>query len=164
VLSALQDYINGHRSRPQTDYTMNDNIFEGTSFSRFSSTENLFHTIEKGAEIIREGTTGWRLIIGREDDLNTHAPYWNLINYGGKSDGIKHYGYFGTGDSPRKNASRQKRQVWSETEQGSRVPGSKKQAFSMTPTATIGGMYFIEYMQNVFSTELKNLKVGKRKV
>ena len=161
VLNKTRRFINESRQRPQGSKESKFDIFEGKMFKRISLTENLFNTLSAGSvvnpDIGKLGVTGVtvgregtsiRLKMGDIDFLNKHAPYWQLIDKGGKSDGMTHYGYFGSGHSPRAIANRQRKEVWTET-----GPNTKG-AFWMIPKTTITPMKYIREMRKIFSEEV----------
>jgi hypothetical protein len=156
VLQALQTYINSHRQRPDVNQTSTD-----VGFKRLSPFNNLYETIERGSDIVPT-TNGWRLVIGKKEFLDAHAPYWYIVNFGGIVPPM-FLGYFGAGHKPSSTYGRKEAFTRTRGVNKTNPFTTSKKSFLMIPEKPITPMYYINYMAKVFEQEMKKIKVTSKK-
>jgi len=72
---------------------------------RLTKGRNLIETLRQSVEVrkeIKQGRVRYRFLLGRESFMREHAPYWRMLDRGGKIslDAIGVPGYFGKGLLP----------------------------------------------------------------
>jgi hypothetical protein len=99
VLEAMNKQIENQRKRIREDHQKDLEPW------RLTTGRNLITTLRQSVEIRKEikgNQIRYRFLLGREDFLNLHAPYWRMLDKGGKislkATGVP--GYFGKGLLP----------------------------------------------------------------
>jgi hypothetical protein len=151
ILAHLQMYINSQRSRPIEEHPKQEGKVE-----RLTQRNNLYNTIEAGTTLkeikTEDGHYKYELGIGEKRDLQLHAPYWKVINYGGYVPPPT-IGYFGNGKGPLAGGGGERFTAtggWKGTNPYTRGGNS----FLMVPKKPITGMHYIEEMAKVMEIEL----------
>lgn len=149
ILGHLQMYINSQRSRGIEEHPK-----EEGKIVRLTQRNNLYNTIEAGTTLkeIKTGDGHYRyeLGIGRKKDLQLHAPYWKVINYGGYVPPPT-LGYFTGGKGPFAGGGRD---VFHHTNGWKGTNRGEGNSFLMVPKKPITGMHYIEEMTKVMEIEL----------
>jgi hypothetical protein len=149
ILGHLHMFINSQRTRGIEEHPKQ----EGKTI-RLTQRNNLYNTIEAGTTLkeIKTGDRHYRyeLSIGEKRDLQLHAPYWKVINYGGYVPPPT-IGYFSGGKGPMTGGGRD---VFRHTDGWKGTNRGGGNSFLMVPKKPITGMHYIEEMKKVMEIEL----------
>lgn len=139
VLEDLNLYVNANRQRKSE---VHDERWRETARN------NLVNAISKGTEVISTGNKH-QLGIGKISYLKKHAPYWAIINYGGK---IRSGVIFGKFDKtfPKPMSSL----VGGDQTFKFLGGGIKGTKYLLEPKTPIPPMYYLNRMAQIFETEI----------
>jgi len=142
ILADLQSYIDSHRQRPREKHTEN---------WRYTAINNLYNVIEKTARVEQTRSNRWRLVIGDYKFLSVHAPYWKIVNYGGKVPSPT-TGYFGQGQPPKEGGAGE---VFHYTGKKGKNPWTRTgKPFFLSPQLIVPPMYYLNRMKESLINEL----------
>mgnify|MGYP001587758083 CR=1 FL=1 len=162
LLTELNDYINAHRKREKERHQ--DYGPGGMGRRAFTRENNLFNTIKATSYAYQRADGAYIMSIGEYRFLDQYAPYWYLINYGGRvpNEGQVVPGYFGRGEQPSFTGQRlAERGHVGRGEVFHYVPRWKKTSFRkffMIPMKPIAPMYYLNYLARRFEEKIRLLE------
>jgi hypothetical protein len=146
VLNDLQEFIQAHRKRKFEEHTED---------WRETARNNLFNTIKASTDVKDIGGSEIRLGIGYISYLTKHAPYWQIVNYGGIIQSGPIFGKFdgGFGYSKPMGDMRGGMQTFQKSYNGQ---------YLMKPMKPIPPMYYIERMKYIFAQSVMEVEKTMR--
>lgn len=157
ILNELNSYINSHRQRP--DVRQNP---DKDNFRRVSALNNLYESIAASSEVsVSSNGKGWSMKIGKKSFLDEHAPYWYIVNYGGRL--VRNAVFFGYFDGGHRPSSRMRGEPFYKTEKGDKMPSSEKEVSLMIPRNPLPPMRYIESISQALVREVQNMNFSTKK-
>ena len=129
VLDRVERYIDSRRKRPALD----------------DGHEKIIDVLRETSFVEQIDKETWRLNIGDLASLDGRVPYWRLLNYGGRPQGLFKFGIFGDGAPVRDGGGN----VW--------LDGDKTMHM-MHPTKPIEPTHYLGYMAQEFLKEIRKYK------
>jgi hypothetical protein len=134
LVKSMEGIIENNRKRPKA-----------------SGRSNLVMALRDSIKLQREGNNV-RVYIGNVEELNERAPYWYILNYGGRhpASGIKVPGFFDGGKRPMKG-------------EGGEYFTYAQRTFMMIPSKPIEGIRYLNIAVGWLDTYWGKQAVAKRK-
>ncbi len=150
VLDRVERYINENRTRIREKHQLNLEPW------RLKTSSNLIAVLRASSSVVRTGTNRVQFFIGKESFLDKHAPYWKMLNYGGRIKSGFVPGYFGKGLQPGAVSSDTFKYT-GRTKTGYAQEGSgsygKSKIKGMVPSKPITGIRYLTVAHQTFITE-----------
>ena len=135
--------------KPGNELQRKRSVEEHTEPWRTTKRYNIYNILKETSFVTEDKPGHFMLGIGKRTYLNEHAPYWYLLNYGGKVPPGT-YGYFGRGQPQLRHGHGE---VFHYT--GKKGYNTyRKGVFWMQPNKILTPSYFLNTMAEVMKTEI----------